>query len=286
MRMRHLLVAIDLDAQASNALALARALAAPDTRIRVVHAYVPRIAAAAASPTIHVSREASRSILRKHAEAIAGAEHKQLEGPPARAIIDEARAWRADAIIVAPSPRSGVERLLAGSVSSEILRKADTNVLLARPMASALRKLLVCTDLHEPSRRAALVAQLLAERAQATATLLFAADPAFWGPAATARWPPEAYDIDADWLDRAQQEAIHEWLRAKLREFNADQLAGKAIPLVREGGPKEIILQEARGHDLVVVGTHGPNAYERAVVGSVAEHVAARASTSVLVVKK
>lgn len=284
--MRHILVAIDLDAQASTALAAARAVAAPTTRIRVVHAYDPRLAPVSPGSTAPASHEAPLQLLRKHAQAIAGAEHKQLEGPPARAIIEEALAWRADTIVVAPDPRSRVDRLLSGSVSGEILRKADANVLLARPAPTTLRRVLVCTDLHEPSRRAALVAGRLAERSQAAATLLFAADPAFWGPNATAPWPPEAYDLDADWLDRAQREAIHDWLRTKLREFNATHLAGKATPVVREGSPKEVILEEAQGQDLIVVGTHGPNAYERAVVGSVAEHVAARAPASVLVVKK
>lgn len=284
--MRHILAAIDLDAHAPTVLALARAVAGPESRIRLVHAYQPAAAAALSGSSAPTSREASLDALRKHAEAIPGAEHKPLDGPPARAIIEEARAWRADTIVVAPTSRSRVERFLMGSVSSEVLRNADANVLLARPTASTLRRLLICTDLHEPSRRAAIVAARLAERTSAQSTLLFAADPAFWGPNATAPWPPEAYEIDSDWLDRAHQEALHKWLRSKLEEFNARHLGGRSLALMKEGSPKEVILQEAFAHDLVIMGTHGPNVYERAVVGSVAEHVAAHASTSVLVVKK
>lgn len=284
--MRHVLAAIGLDAHASTVLALARAVAGPETTIRIVHAYQPPASAALSGASMPTTREACLAELRKHAEAVPRAEHKQLDGPPARAILEEARAWRADTIVVAPSSRSPVERFLMGSVGTEILRHADANVLLARPSATTLRKLLVCTDLHEPSRRAALVAHELAERTHAASTLLFAADPAFWGADATAPWPPDAYDIDANWLDRAQQEALHEWLRTKLREFNARHLEGKASPIVKEGGPKELILGEAQTHDLVVLGTHGPTLYERAAIGSVAEHVAARARTSVLVVKK
>ena len=283
--MRHILVAVDLDVQAATATTLARALAGPEARVRIVHAYQPTAAAAIAGTSAPATRDACLDLLRKHAGSIPGAEHKQLEGPPARAILEEARAWRADTIVVAPRSRSTVERFLMGSVSTDILRNADANVLVARPGTNTFRSLLVCTDLHDPSRRAATLAAHLAERTGASATLLFAADPAFWGPNATAPWPPEAYDLDANWLDRAQQEALHEWLRSKVKDFNARHFAGRAAPVVKEGTPKDVLVREASRHDLVVLGTHGPNLYERAVVGSVAEHVAARAATSVLVVK-
>lgn len=280
--MQRVLVAVNLDAQAPTALALARALVGPDTEVRVVHAYSPSAAAiAGAAP----SRDACLDLLRKHAGSIPDAQPKQLDGAPARAILEEARAWGADTIVVAPRSRSTVERFLMGSISSDVLRNAEANVLLARPGASAVRRLLVCTDLHEPSRRAALLASRLGGRTGASTTLLFAADPAFWGPDATAPWPPEAYQLDAEWLDRAQQEALHEWLRAKVRAFNDQYLGGRATPVVREGHPKDVLLREAARHDLVVLGTHGPSLYERAAVGSVAEHVAARAPTSVLVVR-
>lgn len=282
--MRHILVTVDLDVQAPTAIALAHALRGPETRVRIVHAY-QHDATARAGAHAAPARDACLDLLRKHAGSIPGAEHKQLDGPAAQAVLDEARAWRADAIVVAPRPRSTVERFLLGSVSTDLLRNAKTNVLLARPAAHKIRSLLVCTDLHEPSRRAAALAAQLAERTGAAITLLFAADPAFWGPNATAPWPPEAYDLDADWLDRAQQAALHEWLRSKVQHFNAEHLGGRANTLVKEGSPKEIILREAARHDLVIVGTHGPNLYERTVLGSVAEHVAARAPTSVLVVK-
>lgn len=277
--MTRILAAIDLGAQATTALRLAQAVAGPTSSIRIVHA--ARQETATPSP-----RDAALSLLREHAATLPGAEHKLLGGPPARAILDEARDWRADLIVVAPKARSPVERLLMGSVSSEILRDADANVLVARPTAAPLRRLLVCTDLHAPSQRAAAVAARLAQQAGAATTLLFAADPAFWGPDATAPWPPEAYDIDADWLDRAHQEALHQWLRTKVKEFNAKHFGGQATPIVRDGSPREVILDEARRHDLVVVGTHGPNLYQRATIGSVAAQVAARAETSVLVVKR
>lgn len=284
--MRNILVAVDLDVASSTALTLARHVAGPESRVRIVHAFEPGSAAAVAGTSAPSSRETCLEMLRKHAESIPGAEHKQLDGPPASAILAEARDWRADTIVVAPRSRSMVERFLMGSISTEILRNCEANVLLARPPASLLRSILVCTDLHEPSRRAALVAARLADLTGASSTLLFAADPAFWGPNATAPWPPEAYDLDAGWLDRAQQEALHEWLRAKVGGFNLRHLGARAAPLVEEGNPKDVILREAPRHDLVITGTHGPSLYERTFVGSVAEHVAARSPTSVLVVKK
>lgn len=278
--MRRVLVALDLDDRAGSAVAMAKALAGPGTTIRLVHVEGAPTALPRATPG-----EARLTTLRKHAEAIPRAEHKMLEGAIVPALLEEARAWRADTILVAPRSQSPLERFLMGSVSREILKEARCNVLLARPFDGAVRKLLVCTDMHEPSRLAAVAAARLADRVDASSTLLFAADPAFWGPDATAPWPPDAYELDADWLDRAQQEALHAWLRKKLQAFNVEHLGGAARIRLEEGHPKEVIVREAAAYDLVVIGTHGLSPYERAVVGSVAEHVAARAPTSVLVVK-
>ena len=283
--MRHILVAIDLDEHAATAIRVARSIAGPEARIRVVHVDTSPAAAAHAGSSPPATPEGRLRALREHAGTIPGAEHNMLEGPTARAILEEAHAWRADTIVLAPRSKSRLERLLMGSVSTEILKQARCNVLLARP-ARAIERILVCTDMHEPSQRAARLAAQLAPRRGATLTLLFAADPALWGPRATAPWPPEAYEIDADWLDRAQQEALHEWLRKKLQEFNGKHMSGAAHAVLEDGSPKDVLTRAAGEHDLVVVGTHGPNAYERAFVGSVAEHVAARAPASVLVVKQ
>ena len=58
-------------------------------------------------------------------------------------------------------------------------------------------------------------------------------------------------------------------------------------PVLREGWPKEVILDEAErwGADLIVIGSHGYGAIKRLFLGSVSLAVAANASCSVEIVR-
>jgi len=54
---------------------------------------------------------------------------------------------------------------------------------------------------------------------------------------------------------------------------------------VVDGSPGPRIVEEARGADLVVMGTHGRSGLQRAVLGSVAEYVIRRSTAPVMVVR-
>jgi nucleotide-binding universal stress UspA family protein len=56
---------------------------------------------------------------------------------PARAILAEAGARRADLIAVATHARSGVARFRLGSVADKVVRAAPCPVLVARPADAA-----------------------------------------------------------------------------------------------------------------------------------------------------
>jgi nucleotide-binding universal stress UspA family protein len=60
-----------------------------------------------------------------------------LAAPPAVGILDAAHAHRADLIALATHGRSGLARLLMGSVADKVRRGADMPVLLYRPQVSA-----------------------------------------------------------------------------------------------------------------------------------------------------
>ncbi len=59
-------------------------------------------------------------------------------------------------------------------------------------------------------------------------------------------------------------------------------------PILAGGHPKQEILNvaAAQGADLIVVGAHGRSALERALLGSVSEHVVRHAPCDVLVVRR
>lgn len=58
-------------------------------------------------------------------------------GDPVAQILDEAEAFRADLIVVGTAGRSGIGRVLLGSVAERVFGRATVPVMLVRPPASA-----------------------------------------------------------------------------------------------------------------------------------------------------
>ena len=55
-----------------------------------------------------------------------------LTGHPARSVLQEAREWRADLIVMGTAGRRGLRRMVLGSDAEEVLRSARVPVLLSR----------------------------------------------------------------------------------------------------------------------------------------------------------
>jgi nucleotide-binding universal stress UspA family protein len=60
---------------------------------------------------------------------------RMLSGDPRHALLNEARAFKADLIVVGSHGRSGVAKLLLGSVASHVVSHAPCSVLVVRPAA-------------------------------------------------------------------------------------------------------------------------------------------------------
>ena len=94
------------------------------------------------------------------------------------------------------------------------------------------------------------------------------------------------YFEEAERLKRRQAVKVLESATAKLRGE-----AGSAGPQVSTevltGSPKRVIVEEAEawGADLIVVGSHGYKSWERMLLGSVSQAVAAHAECSVEIVR-
>ena len=63
-----------------------------------------------------------------------------VEGPAAAAIVDEAKSWRADLVVVGTRGNGLLKRLLLGSTARSVLHHADASVLITRPTRSAVRE--------------------------------------------------------------------------------------------------------------------------------------------------
>jgi nucleotide-binding universal stress UspA family protein len=133
-----------------------------------------------------------------------------------------------------------------------------------------MRKILVAYDGGEPARRALDVAADIAHR--------FGAEV---GVVSVIPYHPGRSPIDP-WDDRA----VHTAELAEARVF----LATRGIAAVLHapaGDPASIIEETAKvhGYDTVVVGSRGLGALERAIQGSVSEHVATHAAATVVVAR-
>lgn len=82
-----------------------------------------------------------------------------------------------------------------------------------------------------------------------------------------------------------QGQAIVEKAAAKLRKLNP---ALNVTTAVVAGSPKRAIVEEARRWqaDLIVVGSHGLNFWERAFIGSISSAVATHAPCSVEIIRR
>jgi nucleotide-binding universal stress UspA family protein len=273
---RRTIVGFDFSAGSRQALRLAAAWARiTRSRVTVVHALpapyvlalpVPELAALPASFEGREKAELARL------EQAAGGlgECRVVFGSPAAAILETAEREKADLIVVG-SNRSGVARLLLGSVAETVAREASCAVLLARGTGSDPRRpILVGVDLS-PHSRAALRVSLALGKASGASVHAVHVLPRF-----------------ADTVSRRDDaRAAYRKSRRQHEEALERLLRGTGITAaVREGDAADEILRAATGirAGLVVVARRGQTISERILMGSVVTRVLRRAALPVLVV--
>jgi nucleotide-binding universal stress UspA family protein len=69
---------------------------------------------------------------RKLADAGLHAQGRVLQGDPREALIDEAKKERADLVVVGSHGRTGLEKLLMGSVATHVVTHAPCSVVVVR----------------------------------------------------------------------------------------------------------------------------------------------------------
>jgi nucleotide-binding universal stress UspA family protein len=297
MKLRSILCPTDFSAFAGRALEHAAALARThDAKLTLVHVYAFMAIFSEDAPYLPagVPLDAeTRARLLGALEAAAGPARAAgvepdlllLEGDPAEEILRHARTAPADLIVMGTHGRRGFDRWVLGSVAGRIVHKARCAVMAVptppeetRPAATPMYKEILCArELWgwEPVLDAA---SAIARASGSHLTVLHVVDD-LRQYAATAR---TAHIDWADFEDLVTRDA-HE----RLRQAVASQGAGATDDLVVTGKPYREILEtaEARGADLIVMGTHGRNALERMFVGSTALHVLRQSRCPVLTVR-
>lgn len=111
-----------------------------DLEVRVLHAVEPPTILMAPEMTEYVppweSAEEAKTLVAKIADPLRSAGVNVTtaikQGDPRSIIIDDAKAWGADLIVLGSRGRKGLERFLLGSVSEAVLRHAHCSVEIVR----------------------------------------------------------------------------------------------------------------------------------------------------------
>jgi nucleotide-binding universal stress UspA family protein len=145
MNVRTILVPLDgsliAEAALTPAVELARKAGATLVLLRAAEAHALPMADLIEAQ-VHVMREAQGYLeavrTRLLAAGIGAVEVSAWYGPPVEAIVETARYRHADLIVMSSHGRSGVSRLLLGSVAESVLRATAAPILLIRPDGTPL----------------------------------------------------------------------------------------------------------------------------------------------------
>ena len=201
---------------------------------------------------------------------------------PADAIVDRTEEYDVDLVVMGTHGRRGMERLLSGSVSEEVVRRAPCPVftVLAHDENGAgpqINRVLAPVDLSDQSELVLNHAVALAESYTAPLDLLHVVEEAAY---------PNVYGLDPltpslpPVQDRAREalETLASNVELRTDPVNVHVLAGNAARDIVE-------FAEDNAADLIVMATHGRTGLERFLIGSVAEKVVRRAPCPVFTIK-
>lgn len=203
-----------------------------------------------------------------------------MTGVPWAAIMAVLEDAAFDLVVIGTRGRTGLSRILLGSVAEKVVRHAPCSVLAVHPdgESKAFSNILVPVDFSESSRHATELAAAIAVPGGAGITLFHVVDI----PVAYSGEPAIPGFIRD--LDKRSNDLLESW---------ATQLRSKtAVPVVtrsrigRPGAQTLAVLENEPAIDLVAVGTHGRTGVSRVLLGSVAEKIVRHAPCPVLVARK
>ena len=184
-----------------------------------------------------------------------------------------------DLVVIGTHGRTGIARVLLGSVAERVARHASCSVLAVRPRGDvkAFEHVLCPIDFSDSSRQAVARAAELATPGGAGITLFHAIElPGIY----SGEKPPSDLFAEADELTDA---LIEQWA-ADLRT----KVSVPVTTLVQTGSPGALaldVLDNDSSYDLVVVGSQGRTGLRRVLLGSVAEKIMRGAPCPVLVAR-
>ncbi len=284
---RKILVPHDGSAVASSVLPVARTLA-QSTHAELVLVRVLPSDVGHASPPAEKAHHALARIREELVSSVIGVSTYVRYGDPADEILETADDLEADLIAMGTYGFRGMDRLMVGSVSDDVVARSPVPVLVNRAGAhrvSEIRHILVPTD-GSPGAALALSGALPIARATGASLTLIRV---------TEHVPDTRFHVEEageiGWnvkvghdFQEAQRVRAEDSLRRTTAQLNMAGYTARGV--ARVGVPATAIVDAALEFhaELVVMSTHGRTGAARAILGSVADEVLRRAECPVVLV--
>ncbi len=287
---RTIVFAADFSANSRDAFRVACSVAAKNShRLIVLHVVEPDWVAKApeylgpeANPTF--STEGFHEFLKRRLGELYApnvpieVDYRICEGQAAMEIVRTADEIGGEMIAMGTHGRTGLNRLLAGSVATAVLSKAHCPVLALRSdkrphTAENMKVILHPTDFSPASEAALSVARALARDFGARLKVLHILPFDIY--------PEARFAAELDpWDSKHTLDAIRQRLDGPDLKYPVETQLSRGFEV------EEILgVAQELGSDLIVMGTHGRTGLSRLLMGSTAQSVLTRAECPVLVVK-
>jgi nucleotide-binding universal stress UspA family protein len=301
VNIRHILCPTDFSEASRRAFDYAVAVARwYDARLTLFHVspVQPIIAVgatAAVLPPVYLTADQRQQLLismQRDAHAEVGPrvpfETDIAEGDIVSEILEKAATHPTDLVVLGTHGLSGFDRLVMGSVTEKVLRKATCPVLTVPPLApdavpvppALFKRILCAVDFSPCSLHALSYALSIAQTADARLTVLNVLEHLF----SDEPRPPLSPAL------RQYAASIEGDRRMRLAEAVPDTARTFCTieTLFSEGRPYREILRIAQEQksDLIVMGVRGRGAVDRVVFGSTTQHVVRHATCPVLTIRK
>lgn len=210
-----------------------------------------------------------------------------IRGATAGEIVEYSQKNDIDLIIMGITPRGFIGSMLVESTSIEVLRKAETPVLITKSSEKEkkidLKKILVPIDIGEKMPGAIETALYLAEKEDCHVTIIYVMNIAF-----------QVYEVPEKIISEIIEETTQDLKNYvdQLIESPESRVSGKnrfsvLTKIIFGMNPAAKVASYAKRNnfDLIVVNSQGKGVFKRFLLGSTAEQIARETTCPVLVVK-
>lgn len=194
-------------------------------------------------------------------------------------VLRRAEAWQAELIAVGTHGRTGLRRLLLGSVADQVVRAAHCHVLVARTAREGA--ILAATDFADPALPAIELAAAEAKRLGRKLVVMHAMDSPREGDAAMGLLGALPA-LDSPETRSARRALASQIINTALSRLD---VLGEVVIADEDALTETLRLAESLPAALIVVGTHGRSGLSRVVLGSLSARIIERAPCSVLIAR-